>query len=197
MINDVIVIDDVISKAYQKKLHDVFLGEMEINWYLLNDISLPSKGVKKATPGLVHPMYEDSRGGISSPYYNLVLPMILEACEKINFTYFNTFRGRSFLQFPIGLGPNNPHTDMDQDHLVVLYYINDTDGDTIIFEETDKELPRIPGLSIQDLTEKTRVTPKQGRVVLFNGHHYHCSSNPTSDKRCILNFDVYGVINDT
>jgi hypothetical protein len=35
-----------------------------------------------------------------------------------------------------------------------------------------------------------RVSPKKGRVVLFNGNRYHSSSGPTKDVRVIINFNV-------
>ena len=34
------------------------------------------------------------------------------------------------------------------------------------------------------------ITPKKGKCVLFNGKHYHASSNPVEGNRCIINFNV-------
>ena len=198
MINDVIIIDDVIGTPYQNELERVFLGEMQIPWYLLNDVSLPTH-TKEKNAGFVHTVFEETRGGITSNYYNLVLPLVLESIKHIpEFKYQGVYRGRSFLQLPATTTtPNNVHTDISEDQLVVLSYVNDSNGDTIIYNETDKQIPMLPGIDRNDLTEKMRVTPKKGRVVMFNGHHYHCSSSPSIDKRCIINFDLYGEINAT
>ena len=69
---------------------------------------------------------------------------------------------------------------------VILYYVNDSDGDTVIYKEryigTDKP---------QTLTELKRIEPKRGRVVVFDGLHYHSSSNPRKNSyRCVINFDI-------
>ena len=37
---------------------------------------------------------------------------------------------------------------------------------------------------------KKKITPKQGRVVVFDGRFYHTAEQPTDNKRCIINFDV-------
>ena len=39
-------------------------------------------------------------------------------------------------------------------------------------------------------TEKQRVTPKQGRVVLFDGSHYHTAQQCTNKIRCIVNYNL-------
>jgi hypothetical protein len=76
-------------------------------------------------------------------------------------------------------------------HTVCLYYVNDSDGDTFIFDKTSDDIK-----GRRDIFERTkfnvlkRVTPKKGRVVLFNGNRYHSSSGPTKDVRCIINFDI-------
>ena len=73
-----------------------------------------------------------------------------------------------------------PHRDYDDwPHIVVLYYINDSDGDTILFEEVGDELQIAH-----------RITPKKGKAVIFNGLRYHCSSRPSKGKRVVINYNV-------
>ena len=69
-----------------------------------------------------------------------------------------------------------PHTDLMVPHYVCLYYINDTDGDTIFFED-DKN------------TIFKRVSPKKGRVVIFDGSIFHSSSSPTTTPRAVINYN--------
>ena len=64
--------------------------------------------------------------------------------------------------------------------------MNDCDGDTIIFNETNKDI--LYGSSNAVVTEHKRVKPKKGRLVMFDGARYHCSSQPTENYRCIINF---------
>jgi hypothetical protein len=74
---------------------------------------------------------------------------------------------------------NPPHIDSLNNHLVLLYYVNDSDGDTIIFDLDDK-------------TKKlASISPKKGRLVVFNGEHYHASSPPTKfDSRIVINTNI-------
>ena len=63
-----------------------------------------------------------------------------------------------------------------------------SDGDTIIYENKFESYDNIP--LKKDLIEKKRVTPKAGRVVLFNGKHWHTSCQPEHNVRCIINYNV-------
>ena len=75
---------------------------------------------------------------------------------------------------------NTPHYDNLNEHLVIIYYVNDSDGDTFIFEN-DKYPLKI----------KKRVSPKAGRFVIFNGNHFHAGIHPKSnDYRIVINFNL-------
>ena len=39
-------------------------------------------------------------------------------------------------------------------------------------------------------TIKKRVTPKQGRIVLFDGSLYHTAEQPLNNIRCIVNYNL-------
>ena len=106
----------------------------------------------------------------------------------MNIKNINVLQGRSFLQFPLNLKDkiaDTPHTDMDKEHLVVLYYVCDSDVDTLIFNQREQSED---GFTIY--TIKKRVTPKQGRVVLFDGSLYHTAEQPLNNHRCIVNYNL-------
>jgi hypothetical protein len=192
MIDDIIVIDNVIDLAYQHELEMAFLGEMNAAWYLLNDVAYPGAAVKHQQPGIVHPLYESNQG-ILSPLYNLALPMMFKALADINFKYHATVRGRGFIQFPTGTNyVNHAHVDASEAHLVCLYYVNDSDGDTVIYDQTVAEIPNLPGLPQDTFTVNQTISPRRGRVVLFDGLRYHSSTTPIGNRRCVVNFDVTG-----
>lgn len=71
------------------------------------------------------------------------------------------------------------HVDDCQQHWVAIYYINDVDGDTILYKDDEK-------------TELCRISPKKGRIVLFDGTIPHTGSYPTLDSRAIINFNFLG-----
>lgn len=80
---------------------------------------------------------------------------------------------------------NPPHTDprfdkdMSRHHVVCLYYITDSDGDTFFFDNDENH-----GII-------KRVSPKPGRMALFDGHHLHASSGPEiADSRIVINTNV-------
>jgi hypothetical protein len=83
---------------------------------------------------------------------------------------------------PEGPRPFTPHVDMPKPHWAMIYYVNDSDGDTVIL---DKTYPDWAGAVV------TRsVSPKKGRAILFDGRHYHCGTCPAKhDTRIVLNYD--------
>ena len=72
---------------------------------------------------------------------------------------------------------NCPHTDRDEPHLSAIYYVNDSDGFTFLFDNDN------------NIIEK--VMPKKGSLLLFDGAIKHASGHPVEFlKRCIINFNL-------
>jgi hypothetical protein len=62
-----------------------------------------------------------------------------------------------------------------QEYLSMVYYVNNSDGDTRIFDD--------------NMTMLHSNTPAQGNAIIFPSNRFHCSSNPIqSNVRCIINF---------
>jgi len=65
-----------------------------------------------------------------------------------------------------------------------VYYINDSDGDTFLFNEVVTDENVLP----ERLTVAERITPKKNRLLIFESNRYHASSNPRiSDSRFVIN----------
>ncbi len=99
----------------------------------------------------------------------------------LRFNILNLMFGRVYLQLP---DPNpriqEPHIDIkDTPHWVCLYYVNDSDGDTI-FYQNDK------------ITEIKRISPKKGRIAFFDGSVYHSGSKPSTTPRGVINISFLG-----
>jgi len=77
----------------------------------------------------------------------------------------------------VGL-PSPPHVDdMENKHYVLLCYLNDSDGDTVMYDN--------------DMTEVCRVSPKRGKFILFDGSIYHSASPPTkTNNRIVFNYNL-------
>ena len=96
----------------------------------------------------------------------------------------DVLQGRSFFQLPLnfkGERRDTPHIDTLKDHFVMLYYVCDSDGDTLIYNEKSKS---------DIYTLQKRVTPKQGRVILFDGSFYHTGEQPLNNVRCVVNYNL-------
>ena len=193
--NEVFVIDDFIEKEYQEQIKKVLLGQaafddQEFPWYYIEDVTAAGDDDSQHRAAMSHQYVEwednkDSMGVIASDFHELFIPMLQRAAFKFRMRYVNALQGRSSLQFPLNLKERSvdlPHIDIySRKHLVCLYYVCDSDGDTIIYNEREKS---------ESYTIKKKVTPKQGRVVLFDGRLYHTAEQPNHDKRCIVNYDL-------
>ena len=127
---------------------------------------------------------DDIIGTIDSVFHYLFVPLIDNACSKIDKRDVTIVTGKSFLQLPInfkGEREDSPHVDIVGEHFVMLYYVCDSDGDTIIYNEQIKS---------DNYTVQKRITPKQGRVVLFDGSYYHTAEQPLNNIRCVVNYDL-------
>jgi hypothetical protein len=171
-----IVIDDAIPLALQNEYEEV-LSSSTFPWFFMEDVTFMSTQ-KKSTPGFFHMLHK--RGEYTSTYFAQFRNVPILALDAVGITdTLKIFQCRGFLQLPLIREEeylhDNEHKDFPLPHLVCLYYVNDTDGDTFLFGNTAKQ------------TITKRITPKKGRVVLFDGSTFHASSMPTEKKRIILN----------
>jgi ectoine hydroxylase-related dioxygenase (phytanoyl-CoA dioxygenase family) len=196
MINDIIVVDDVISKSYQDFIVQSIIDQREFPWFftpaitgskMFNDDKLN----KKDTPGWAHKFFDHEMTGPTSPIAGLLIPIAHEACGKIGFQLKEMLHGRVFSLMPkLNKGRNVWHVDIMQPHLVCIYYVNDATGPTIISSESaEVHQKQFIDRDVDFPIAKT-VEPKKGRAVLFDGRFYHTSTNPDDDRRVIINFDV-------
>jgi hypothetical protein len=88
---------------------------------------------------------------------------------------------------------NKPHIDLpDYNGLykTLVYYINDSDGDTFIFDKFFNKEDSINVLKDIDKKIILQHTPRQGSAVYFEGHQYHAGNTPIKYKhRYVINFD--------
>jgi hypothetical protein len=82
---------------------------------------------------------------------------------------------------------NIPHTDdPNPKNFTAVYYVNDSDGDTFIFNELYN--PNWTTTPTEKLTLAKRVTPKAGTAVVFPSAQLHAGSNPIqTPSRWVIN----------
>jgi len=191
---EILVIDDFIDKDYQEDIKDVLLGKEEwgdllFPWHYIDDVTAAFEDDNQGRPGLSHVYVEyndDQTSDIVSDFHDLFIPMLELACETLEVPSARIVQGRSFLQFPLNLkneDDDTPHIDLEEGerHIVVLYYVKDSDGDTVIYNER---------IESDTYTVKQKVTPKQGRVVIFDGSQYHTAQQAINSVRCIVNYNL-------
>ena len=193
--SNVLIIDDLVPKQLQDKIEKAFLsnGEVNCNWFFhpascieennpWADL-LKHRNVVEA-PQFCHYMYDEEKG-INSEYFNYVAPLLNILKQEYTDVNFDIVRIKANLQLQNKLSCNEkhaaPHKDFNFGHHVFLYYINDCDGDTFLFNE----------LGNGEIEVVERVSPKKGRLVCFDGKWLHASSVPiNSEYRAVLNMNI-------
>ena len=189
MLDKIYVFDDIIEKDYQNKIKSILIGQVRYNdedfpWYYIDDVTASGDYENQKRGAFVHD-YVHYEYGIESDFHYLFLDLIKKSCSKLKIKEVDALQGRSFLQLPTNIkreDVDSPHTDMQFKHFVMLYYVCDSDGDTIIYNEKT--------ISEKGFTVQKKVTPKQGRVVLFDGALYHTAQQPNHSIRCVVNYDL-------
>jgi hypothetical protein len=138
-------------------------------------------------PQYVHGICES--GEPISEYYQLVMPLMwfLEKETKLPINSIARIKANSLLNVNQTGKYNPPHIDVAHPgSMSMIYYVNDSDGDTIIFDKYVNE-------GHMNLKEVDRITPKKGSALLLPSHLFHASSNPVkTERRVVINF-VFGV----
>ena len=114
-----------------------------------------------------------------------VLNYLFEEIEKntdLKLSEKTLYRAKSTIIFPPSKKQKQESDiHIDSDEIVMdnlLYYVNDSDGDTILYENDRK-------------TVIQRISPKAGRFVYFNGDIPHCASRPVESlKRMVSNINI-------
>lgn len=197
------VFDDLLPPALVKRIEQNLFSDTYC-WYALDNLSLGDQEEKYKftykdnyryidTHGMSSLIYKDDKWYDTYEMYMMsrqIIDYVLDAEQlqlnrilriKANFLTQNV--DHTFDESCV----NSPHVDNYNEHKVLVYYVNESDGDTILFNEkwsNDKEKDTI------NLTTEARVQPKRGRILMFDGLQYHTSQNPINSKhRAILNIN--------
>ena len=176
------VIDDIVDIFDQEIIkHQVF---NETYFQYVDDVSIKNNQHQRR-PGFKHIFDTD--------ILHDSIKKIVVNCNKNIDKKGEIIEARSFLQLPLdtnfaGTGVDSPHLDRFEPHLVFLYYVCGSDGDTIIYDYKTEKEGDVP--FFEDVKELKRITPKQGRVVIFDGLYWHTAEQPKKDVRCVLNFNI-------
>ena len=175
------VFDDIIPQNLQDYLEEylIYNKNPEIKWLLQYNLS---------------GMEGDSSFGFASSLFYGIQPEeikrehtfnFLQVCytlvNHLNLKLMDVYSFRAFTTCPstkfYGPVKNGIHVDLKMPHQVMIYYVNDSDGDTILYEKDKKTIIK-------------KIAPKKGRIVFFNGDIPHCASIPQHNLWTVLNINV-------
>ena len=157
---------------------ETMLKDPNIQWSYTPDSSGTIKEPGKGFPGFSHPVFNlnDRHEVADRDMFNKFEPLIETWSSKAGKNPNELNRVRLGMHVPYEYrGPHGPHTDQPAPHDVVLYYVNDSDGDTHFFNDEGEVIDR--------------VTPKKNSMVVFDGYTVHASSYPSQGQRITINFN--------
>jgi len=171
------VIDDGLPKRYADYLEKLMLTDFP--WLVLdNKWYVPEKPDGVITEGFTLSLCCPV-GNPSSPFFNIFSAVPYLLSEKFNYTGpIKISQIRPFMQMPTGKNElNTIHVDFEYPHLVLLQYVNDSDGDTYFFDQNR-----------QNVIDK--IEYKANRFALFDGRYFHTGHTPTSKKRIVISYTL-------
>jgi hypothetical protein len=181
---DIRIFDDILSQSDIDMIYVLIAHDSSFPWYMQSNTvhyaGSPKIDISKYTnPSFFgHSFIRNNE--IISERVDIVYVLLEKFFEKTGLEKTNILRA----QINIAVSgesttPTAPHVDTNVDHYVLLYYINDSDGDTIIYEDD----------SATNVIQ--RISPKMGRFVLFDGAYYHSGTFPQKNRyRYVFNINL-------
>lgn len=194
------IIDNFMSEQDFKNLQDFVFGT-NFSWFYVPAVSKPDNNIPilnaVETSAFVHKIYGKYENTKSFAYPKFI-PLFEKIEDYLNNDY-EVFRARTTMtSYKKDFREHNynlPHVDFPYPHISAVFYLNNSDGDTWIFNEQ-----YIRDNEPMSFSVKTRVQPKANRILIFDGFYYHTASNPiTTSTRSIVNLNFIKkntVIND-
>lgn len=179
------VYDNILSQEHEDYFFKTIL-ESQFPWVYTRDIT-NRKTAENPRPAFSHVYYRPTN--FSTSNYSFLVDKIADEGLKLLGKKGSVIQARSFLQLPLKDNfdtYDSPHIDLTYDHIVFLYYVCDSDGDTVLFEKNQQ----INDLTKYDLKIKKQVTPKKGRLLIFDGSYWHTAYQPKENVRCVININI-------
>ena len=120
------------------------------------------------------------------PLRETIKYVVEKFCDKHNLKLLNYLRMRTNITFPsIDRRGTHPHVDLRNrfKHYVFIYYVNDSDGDTVMFDlKADGKFH-----TEDELIEYKRFSPVGGGALIFDADYFHTWEHPfNANYRCIM-----------
>jgi hypothetical protein len=206
----IIVLDDIVPTHYSDLIEELVfsslpfaLGATINSTSVINNPTLKNNKNIYEQFQLGSPIVQDQKKNQNLEYFYpyFTLPLIL-AFSKLQYkiNVHNIIRLKVNMQTKAYENVENkhniPHIDnhpKDSKQIITsIYYINDSDGDTVFFNEKLKEGETEDTIDLSNLTIKQKVSPKKGRLCLFPSDIFHAGIHPQNNNfRSVINYNYY------
>lgn len=182
--NFVEVIDDFLTKSYYECLR-ASIFDPSFPWFY-NENSTHSDGKlhyinnspTHTSFGFTHNFLIDKKS-TNSEFTNLVLPLVFQIKDYLNASEILRVRMDMTLYNPEKI-MHPPHVDSEDNHYSAIYYLNESNGSTVIFNE------KMSSNIDNNLTIKETIEPKPNRLVVFDGSYIHTGYSPSNNNCRVL-----------
>ena len=173
------IIENVLNKSNLKLLQQI-ISSSNFPWYYLNDSaggdSNIQTNINSETYSFFHSVLKD--GKVNSNYFDVVNSCCLQIKDKFKLDNYHFYRLRFGLTTSSNKKTiNNPHIDLNRKHKTILFYLNNSDGETCFYNNKNNIIDSI--------------TPEENKAILFDGNQRHSSSKPIKNSiRIVLNINL-------
>jgi len=182
--NEIILIENFISKQYQQVLLS-FIENGDLPLYYNSNTIGPYKLNYPEHNVIEYPQFTHafvSNGNVASDFWVKFEPIVFNFLAKTEINFGKLIRCKLNLNPKIEKATPREHftihTDSkDVEGFTAIYYINDSDGETLFFNKTGTEIIK-------------KISPKQGSMVYFNNKIPHAGQPPKNNNyRSVINFN--------
>ena len=190
------IIDNFLTKSYHEDILK-HLTSSNFEWSMYNPNYIffgPSSPTdfdyrddiqtKHKYYGFAHQFWSKEVGP-ASRLFSFINPLLLHIQDVANCDM--NIRARADMLTWVGkekFAVQETHIDFPYPNTASVFYVNESDGDTIFYNAKPADLPE--GKTHKDLKIYDRVSPKANRLVLFDGDLLHTGCSPTKHKNRIL-----------
>ncbi len=184
------IIDNFLSKSYYNSILELLSGFKigapyqcidEFDWkYHANITGSHLESSHFNGYGFTHSFWDEARGP-ENQFGSFMQPLLFQIMDVANCDF--VLRARADMTTWTGKEDftHLAHIDFPFPNTASVFYINESDGDTIFYNIKPEDVPKD-----KDLKEYDRVSPKANRLIIFDGDLLHTGCSPTKHKNRIL-----------
>ena len=185
------IIDNFLTKSYHKEILEIMSGD-NFDWYYSDNISYTKDeftsmfGTNQRYSthfneyGFTHWFWHKITGQRDTQHSHFIKPALYQILDVTDCDFIQRARA-DMVTWSKEEFIHSAHVDNIIPNTAAVFYVNESDGDTILYNDKRTDIA-----SYEDLKECDRVSPKANRLVIFDGALLHTGCSPTKHKRRIL-----------